>query len=901
MHSAAASKFRTRSIRTMRFISCCLPNFLTVFSLLCFLAILPESANAGAPEPYGLSAMSDFSRLPYLKLDTMGGGQSSTDPAQNNHDFDNFLYVTNGEKVLLDLTGPGTVYRLWFTGFNQASDYIKVYFDGETTPRINMLLSSFFSGTNAPFVTPLVGNSTVSSGGFYCYLPLPFSKSIRITSNATSSSFYYNVGYDIFSPDTSVTTWTGLEDSSAVVNLWNNAGADPKSETGNLVVSNTFSLAASSTQTLLDVSGPCSISSLKLNIPGFAPQTVPPQITDDGRADKGYSQFQMALNPTNTGVTLIRRLDYGIANQTANVFADGSLVGQWSDPGSDGTYHWRDSSFFIPPAFTAGKSSITIKIVFVSSANDWNEFHYWAYCNSSVGSVSNLTDTLDVGNLASESSHDYVISNQTWSGTRTFQYPPPPPDPNVADQLTNLWLQISFDNETNPSVYAPIGSFFAMGQFAPYGTRGLPVGMDSNNTLYCYFPMPFARRAVVQLISSRSVPTTNIYSEIQYQPFTNSFANVGRFKTQFRNDVPSTNGLNITLLDAAGAGHFVGTVISFMGPLSRAYLEGNEQIYVDGSQTPAFNGTGTEDFFNAGWYFQNGLFTLPTHGNTAHLTDANYDYTTAYRFFLSDAIPFRTHITAAIQHGPDDDVPDTVSSLAYYYSQPSVRAVLTDQLTVSNAASESAHFYTIANQVWAGARAYTFEGNPHTLAITNTGRAFTGYSQFTMMLQPTNAGAILRRQFDQGIANQAANVYVDGELVGTWYHAGSDSVNHWRDDDFMIPASYTAGKTSVQIKIQFLSSSLDWNEFNYWMYSLIPPVPSAAPKLLNPSWINLPGNGMFRFDFTGSTNTAYDVWGSSNLLNWQWLGIASENDPGQYSYTDSPASAMNRFYRASAP
>lgn len=878
-----------------------IPALLRMFLFALIVVIYSPYAHAAATEPYGLNAMSEFCRLPYLKLDTMGGGQSSTDPAENNNDFSNFLYATNGEQVLLDMIGPGTVYRLWFTGFDQATDYVKVYFDGETTPRINMLLANLFSGTNAPFVTPLVGNSTVSSGGFYCYLPLPFNKSIRITSNATSSSFYYNIGYDLFSPDTSVTTWTGTEDSSAVVNMWNNAGADPKSEIGNLVVSNTFNLAASSTQTLLNVSGPYSIASLKLNVPGLAPDAAPPWITDNGRADQGYSQFQMALDPTNTGVMLVRRLDYGIANQTANVYVNGSLVGQWSTPGSDETYHWRDSGFYIPPAFTSGKSTITVQVAFVSSALDWNEFHYWAYCYSSTAQGSNLTDTLAIDDPVSESNHDYIISDQTWSGTRTFQYPPPPPGPNVADMLTNLWLQIAFDNETNPSVCAPIGSFFAMGQFAPYATAGLPVGVDSNNDLYCYFPMPFARCAVVQLISNRSVVTTNICSEIQYQPFTNSFANVGYFKTQFNNNVPSTNGSDIIMLDTGGAGHFVGVVMSFIGPLSRVYLEGNEQIYVDGSQTPAFDGTGTEDFFNAGWYFQNGLFTLPTHGDTAHLTDTNYDYTSAYRFFLSDAIPFRTHITVAIQHGPVNNVPDTVSSLAYYYHQPCVRSVLTDQLTVGNASSEAAHFYVITNQTWSGTRAYSFPGNLYSGIVTNTGRADTGYSQFTMELRTNNVGAILRRQFDQSIARQAANVFVDGALVGTWYYAGSNTYYCWRDSEFMIPASYTAGKSSIQVRIQFLSSVVDWNEFDYWIYSLIPPSQPGAPKLFNPRWSGASGDGMFQFNFTGSTNMVYDVWASPDLLNWQWLGPATEINPGQYDFTDSAAASLERFYRAGVP
>ena len=871
-------------------------------SLAAMLNIGSVNANAAATEPYGLDAMTQFDRLPYLKLDTLGGGQSSYDRSGGNADFSNFLYATNGEQVLLDLTGPGTVYRIWFTGFNQSTDYVKVYFDGESTPRINLPLQDLFSGTQAPFLAPLVGNDTVSSGGFYCYLPLPFSKSIRIVSNATAGSFYYNIGYDLYSRDASVTTWTGNEDSSAARTIWSNAGNDPKSDSGNVIVSDTFNLAASATQTLLDVSGPRSISSIKLHVPGLAPSPSPPAITDDGRADKGYSQFQMTLDPNNNGATLVRRLDYGIADQIADVYVNGTLVGQWSDPGSDGTYHWRNSSFNIPSTFTAGKSAITFKVVFVSSANDWNEFHYWTYSQS--GTTSNLTDTLDVGDSVSESNHDYTISNRTWSGTRTFQYPSPPVAANLADMLTNLWLKISFDDETNSSVDAPIGSFFAMGQFAPYATRGLPVGMDSNNDLYVYFPMPFARRAVVQLISRRSVSTTNIYSEIKYQPFTNSFANVGCFKAQFNREIPTTNGSDIVMLDAEGAGHLVGVVMSMMGPTSRAYLEGDERIYVDDSQTPAFQGTGTEDFFNGGWYFDHGLFTLPTHGNTAHLADVNYDYTSAYRLFMADAIPFRKHIRAGIEHGAVDDVSENVWTLAYYYYQPAARMVLTDQLDVGNNSSETAHHYVINNQTWSGTRTHSYEGDFDNVNITDDGRANKGYSQFTMALQPANAGAILRRRFDQSIASQKANVYVDGSLVGTWYYAGSNASHSWRDDDFMIPASYTSGKNSIEIKVQFLSSNLDWNEFNYRLYTLKPPATAntVTPRFTGFNWMETPETPAFALRLTGGANASYDIWASTNLRDWAWLGRADETRPGLYDFTDATAIHWpQRFYRAGGP
>ena len=117
------------------------------------------------------------------------------------------------------------MYRIWVTGFDAATAWLRVYFDGESSPRINLLLRELFSGTRSPFLSPLVADNTRSSGGFVCYLPLPYQRSIKITTNLSG---YYNVGYHTFSPDTAVTTWTGGEDSSAARSAWSNAGADPK-------------------------------------------------------------------------------------------------------------------------------------------------------------------------------------------------------------------------------------------------------------------------------------------------------------------------------------------------------------------------------------------------------------------------------------------------------------------------------------------------------------------------------------------------------------------------------------------------------------------------------------------------------------------------------------------------
>jgi hypothetical protein len=781
-----------------------------VLAVLLFLAgISVPFTRAAATEPYGLSAMQQFDRLPYLKADTMAGGQSSFDRSGGNGDTGVYLYTDGSDKVMLDLKGPGTVYRIWTTG-QGGSDYIKVYFDGETTPRINMLLNNLFTGTNAPFLSPLVGNNTVSSGGFYCYLPLPFRQSIKIETNG---SFYYNIGYHLYSPDTSITSWTGTEDSSVVRTMWNSAGADPKSDSGNTTVTNTVNLAAGATQTLLNTSGPRSISSIKLRIPGVEAGSSQ-SVTDDGKAHKGYSQFVAALNSSNQGVTLKRRLDFGIANQKANVYVDGALVGEWYTPGSDTSYNWRDSSFTIPSTFTAGKSSITIKVVFVSSANDWNEFYYWVY--SKVGGNDTLTDSVDVANSTSESSHGYVINTQTWTGSRSYQYPPTGVD--ATDILNNVKLRIYWDNESTPSVDAPLGSFFAMGQFGVYATRALPVGIDANNYMYVYFPMPFASNAKVDLVSQRSTSTDNITFEIKHKAFTD-FTNVGYFKTFFNPQSHTAgDGGDILILDVEGSGNFLGVVESMQGnTTSRWYLEGDERIYVDESQSPAFYGTGTEDFYNGGWYFNAGLFTRPMHGNTAHVIDS-VDKTTAYRLLLQDAIPFKKHIRAGIEHGANDDATENVWTLAYYYFKSNVRATVTDTLDAGNTSSESSHSYSINNQTYSGSLTNTYDGDFDTTSVTDDGRAFTGYSQFNMAIDSSNTGVMLRRRFDQSVANQQATVFVDGAQVGTWYKAGSNSSHKWRDEEFMIPASYTSGKSQIQVKIQFVAGTA-WNEYRYTAYS----------------------------------------------------------------------------------
>ena len=67
---------------------------------------------------------------------------------------------------------------------------------------------------------------------------------------------------------------------------------------------------------------------------------------------------------------------------------------------------------------------------------------------------------------------------------------------------------------------------------------------------------------------------------------------------------------------------------------------------------------------------------------------------------------------------------------------------------------------------WSGTRTYQYEGAADTVEVTDNGRAHRGTSQFTLTISPLNSGVLLRRRFDQTIANQRADVIVDGQPVG---------------------------------------------------------------------------------------------------------------------------------------
>jgi hypothetical protein len=917
-------------------------------------------------------ALGDAVGLAAMRLDELGRLRSGVRTYQassyardgGNVDRGNYLYVDGEEHVMLDVLGPGCVYRIWMTGMD-VDARIRIYFDGEAVPTVDERLGDFFSGALAPFLAPLTVNDDVSSGGFVSYVPLPFRTGCRITTSSDTHD-YYNVTYQRYDSAAGIETFSGAEDTTEIRTAWDASGIDPKEDPGAMAVRGAATLAAGGVLTLADLPGAGVIQGLELILPGMDASLNQP-VYDDGRAHRGTSAFEVAIDPVNAGVKLTRRLDYSIGNQTADVYVDGTYVGPWSTPGyavnkwldstfdipavhtagkdrlsiridfvssdndwnefsywveslvggvgvpsdeldvgdpddeaahgysitmqtwaGDGTrkYYdpdaveqvtddgrafkqhcqfvlaidpanngvnltrrldytiadqqadvyvdgvfagqwltpgasaakWLDSTFELPGSLTSGKSQILVKVVFTGATGDWNEFYYWA--ESIVGDVAVASDELDVGDAADEAAHEYQIAGDVWSGIRTFEYHAAFEPQPFFDVITQLRLVARWDGAAAAAIDVPIGGFFGS-NIGPSEVRGLPAGIIGDR-MYCWLPMPYAAGAQLELVSGHDADVDVDY-RVHYTPQTPATVSGTARLHAVRNDTrPCIPGEDHIILDVTGAGHFVGVVQASAGD-SLYYLEGDERIYVDGSLTPQLYGTGTEDFYNGGWYYNRGRFTRPTHGNpTMEGTPLTTDQ---YRFLISDLVPFSASLRVGIEHGGTNDTTDVdIWSVALFYKREEPLMTLSDALDVGNAASEDAHAYVATGQVSAPTLTDEYEGDANDVAVTDDGRhvgtAAGAGSSFTVAVTPCNHGVLLRRRCDYGVAHQEAIVYVNGAPAGIWYEPGQNSVHRWRDSEFMLPASLTRGAASLDIVIENVSATQAWTEYHYAVYAL---------------------------------------------------------------------------------
>ncbi|HKS44000.1 MAG TPA: glycoside hydrolase family 172 protein [Amycolatopsis sp.] len=746
----------------------------------------------------------------------------------------------DGQCVIAEAHGAGEISSIWFTYANTSVSgigRITVELDGRVV--LQGSLQDIVNGARgAPFVWPLVGNSAETMGGSVIKVPMPYTSTMKIVTQ--NNPRFYHVTYRQFADATGVRTFDPTDQALDVIQRLRGYGVrDPKPAAAGAETQQAplTALGPGATASIPLTGGSRQITQLALRIPRAV---AGPGLFDDGRAyGPGGSSFTATIDPANQGVRITRRFDAGIGDQHASLSVDGQRVGEWASGAAVPGGGWVDQTIEVPASVTAGKSRIRIASTFLSSSQDVNEFRYEVH--SRVGDVWVRTDVMDVGNnhVSDEGVHGYQIAGARWEGLRWFRYAANDDLVSASETLLNgLRLRITFDGQT--TVDAPVGEFFGSG-LGKYASRTLMHSIDTteNGAFTSWWPMPYARTATIQLVNTTTVGilTGNLLITTAPDPTAATGladGSLGYFHaTQQRADTQA--GKDWNFLTTSGRGLFYGVTTTMRGLIPSGqvpqmnYLEGDERMYADGAASPTVYGTGSEDFYESGWYFQDGRnggpegvpYAMPQAGLVAHQTaeyGCQYVCLGAYRLMMSDAAPFGNGIEFDIEHGNRSSMPANYSSTAYWYGQSSPSLASSDIVDITGTNSRAVHGYSATGET-TGTLTSTFEGKGDRTQVTMGTSASTGPVRFTAKADPANEGVRLRRTSDQNIGYQRANVFIDDRFVGEWFQPLKNTYSRWLDDSFDVPGWATAGKVAVQVRLEPVGGAPAWSAARYSVFS----------------------------------------------------------------------------------
>ncbi|MBK6938859.1 MAG: DUF2961 domain-containing protein [Planctomycetes bacterium] len=229
--------------------------------------------------------------------------------------------------------------------------------------------------------------------------------------------------------------------------------------------------------------------------------------------------------------------------------------------------------------------------------------------------------------------------------------------------LRTTLIRVFVDDASEPAIESPLGDLFALVD-AKTSTRALPF-VASPPEYELRFAQPFARSLRVHVIQTGDGALRVDASAVGVRGPIDAFGE-HRFFARWQRTL-TRRGEPLVLLDARGSGHVVGVTYVGNSAGGITYLEGDEAIAIDGRPATAYHGTGTEDFFDSGWYWRAGAFQTALFGLT-HKDEAGGSIAT-YRMFTTTAIPFRESMRFTLEHGGGNDAPYVeIATVTYGYA-----------------------------------------------------------------------------------------------------------------------------------------------------------------------------------------------------------------------------------------
>ena len=266
------------------------------------------------------------------------------------------------ECVLMEHNGPGVLTRLWTPDFqNKVNDRkvgtdIRIYIDGETTPRIQGSMIQLLTGQlmiKSPF-------ASVTRRAGLLILPIPFKKSCKITRE--DNAFFYIINYRAYAPGTEVESFNPdmLNKEAARLERVGRELVKPTAFSGGQTLSLDKAIAAGKSERLELPAGAAAVRQFEIkleaaNLPIALRSTVM-EIIFDGE--------QSVWCPVGDFFSNVNGLDPAHTMWERDTLPDGRMICRWIMP------YQRTATIIL---HNLAKETVTVKLQATTSPWQWTK------------------------------------------------------------------------------------------------------------------------------------------------------------------------------------------------------------------------------------------------------------------------------------------------------------------------------------------------------------------------------------------------------------------------------------------------------------------------------------------------------------------------------------------------
>jgi len=241
-------------------------------------------------------------------------------------------------------------------------------------------------------------------------------------------------------------------------------------------------------------------------------------------------------------------------------------------------------------------------------------------------------------------------------------------DPAVSPFLDSIQLLTYWDGSITPAINSPLADFFGYASGVT-AMQGLLIGSRANSH-YCFLPMPFERSATVTL-TNQNQQAVKLNVRVRYNLQKQNPVKEGKLYVKRQENALAAGDPSHVFLSVTGKGHYIGTILWAKGMKAgdTGFFEGDDSTSIDGKYF--LHGTGSEDYFNGGWYNVQGRWdsarSFPLSGCLGYSLPLSF--TGGYRFYLGDKLSFTSSFFHSMEHGRQhNDEAVHYRSLAFYYA-----------------------------------------------------------------------------------------------------------------------------------------------------------------------------------------------------------------------------------------